>query len=243
MVQNEYDESINIKTNNKHDYEKMIDIDLPIIGSHNTMSYLEPIGWIGKLLRFTTRCQRKNYREQYFLYNVRGFDLRIYFDDNGRCWFKHGPVWYKTFSLLEILSFFNEMGDCYVRVTLEETKSDSKKDNVEFAEKRFVSMCRTIEELYPRVKFIGGERRHDWHPLFKFRYEKEHGCPRTLDLYSNTTWMFDPAIPEEDGIFEYISSGWWPWLYAKLKNKKTFKKHYKKRDDIDLFFADYVDIR
>lgn len=188
------------------------------------------------------RCQRKTYKEQYYIYDVRAFDLRLYFDDNGRCWFKHGPVWYKTFSFLEILSFFNEMGDCYVRILLEETKSDSKKDNVKSVENRFISMCKTIEELYSNIKFIGGERKFDWKLLYTFKYQKEHEWPRTIDLYSSTTCLLDPDRHGKTSIIDYVDD-WWPWLYAKLKNKKNFDEYYRKREDLDMFLVDFVDIR
>jgi len=220
----------------------MINPDFPIIGSHNTMTYLEPKSWFWKIFRFMARCQRKTYKEQYLLYDVRAFDLRLYFDDDGRCWFKHGPVWYKTFSILEILTFFNEMGDCYVRILLEETKSDSKKDNAELAETRFKSICNTIENLFPNVRFLGGERKYDWKNLYQFKYEKEHGWPRTTDLYSSTTCLFLPSRQGKDSFIDYLDD-WWPWLYAKLKNKKNFRENLKKKEDIDLFWTDFVDIR
>jgi hypothetical protein len=209
-----------------------------IIGSHNSMSYLEPRDWHGKLLRFAAKCQRKTIKEQYFEYGVRCFDFRIFFDDNGRCFFKHGIVWFDTFSMFEHLEFLNKQGDCWLRVLLEETKSDSKKHNIDFIEGKFINMCRLIEEIYPNIRVFGGERKWDWKKIYEFKEQ----TPDIRDLYSSTTCLFDDSRHGKDNLKDKIDD-WWPWLYAKLKNKKNMKYIEENPDNADIVLIDFVDIR
>lgn len=215
---------------------------VPCVGSHNTMSYLKPTGFWSRTFRFMTRCQRKTYKEQYFEYGARVFDLRLFFNDSGRCYFKHDAVEFETFSVFEVLDFFNRQGNCTVRILLEETKAESKKRNIEFIEGRFKTICHIIEETYQFVKFFGGERKFDWQKLYEFKYEKENGCPRIIDLYSSTTCLFDKDRHRKNSL-TYFIDGWCPWLYAKINNKKNYKEYHRERDDIDCFLIDFVDIR
>ena len=65
-----------------------------ILGSHNTWSYLKPRKWWQKLLRFTAQCQREDLTMQYVRHDVRCFDLRLRFDDNGNAQIVHGLIEY-----------------------------------------------------------------------------------------------------------------------------------------------------
>lgn len=143
----------------------------PLIGSHNSMSYLEPIGKFGKMTKLLYRCQRKTIREQYLKYGVRVFDFRLFFNDAGRCYFKHGPVWFESFSLFEHLGFLDNQGDCMVRIVLEETLSDKNRHNISYIEERFKTICKIIETIYTHVKFFGGFRLYDSEVLYKFNHK------------------------------------------------------------------------
>ena len=68
---------------------------------------------------FTAKCQNIDIKEQYFFYDVRCFDLRINFDDNGELYICHGPMKYDYTEeqLLKDLSFLNNRSNqCYIRM-------------------------------------------------------------------------------------------------------------------------------
>jgi hypothetical protein len=189
----------------------------PLIGSRNSMSYLEPIGTLGKMKAMLFKSQRISIKEQYYKYGVRVFDFRLFFNDSGRCYFKHGTVWHESFSLFNHLSFLDRQGDCMVRVILEETDNDSQKPNIEYIEERFKTICRIIETIYVQIKFFGGKRLYDGITLYNF---KNNG-PIIEEAKSNS--MIVNMIPL--------------W-----KAKKVNKRFIDKETSADCVMMDFVDI-
>jgi len=146
-----------------------------MIGSLNTMSYLEPLKWWKKPLAWFKRSQETSIQEQYEKYNVRAFDLHIYFiGDHDMAIIKYGNIEYKTFSIYEILNYLNNKGDCYVRVVLEETSLSGEKDKINGRESRFFDYCSKIEIIYPQIKFFGGYRECDSYKIYKFKNESPY---------------------------------------------------------------------
>lgn len=177
------------------------------LGSHNTMTYLKPKKWYLYPFQFIARCQSKNIEKQYML-GARWFDLRIAFDKKGRPEFRHGLMSYKG-DVFKVLSFLNNQNDVVVRILLE-------KDHPFFKD-----FCQHIEEQYPNISFTGGQRKSDWTQVYAF---KNSPCYSIEENYSsmptNSKWK-----------------GLWPWLYAKLNNKKEPKTD---RDYLLLDFIQYA---
>ena len=201
------------------------------LGSHNTMSYQPPKQWWAKLARFTTRCQSVNLYEQFHKYNCRLFDFRVRYDKNGDLTFAHGPVEFhgnvKTY-IKELNSYAAASGDTvYARIILESNKPMKDQD---LQEEHFCYFCDTIQKECPNITFFGGRRKYDWAKLYEF-YTVE---PELDDKYSSTTEMFGG----KRGSFRAKIDDIWPWLYAKLHNKKNRKKGTTK----DYLFLDFVNI-
>ena len=151
-----------------------------MIGSLNTMSYLEPHQWYKKPLVWLKRAQRISIQEQYEKYNVRAFDIHIYFvSKNDRTVFKYGSIEYQTFSVYEVLNYLNSQCDCYVRIVLEETLLSDSVEELCRRENKFYDYCSKIESLYPDIKFFGGYRAYDYRKIYRFKHE----CPDNVIFY------------------------------------------------------------
>ena len=61
----------------------------PIIGTHNSMTFLPPEHWYGWFMIPFARCQNKTIEEQWYD-GARCFDLRIRFTKQGEPYFAHG---------------------------------------------------------------------------------------------------------------------------------------------------------
>ena len=136
------------------------------IASRNTMSYLSPIGFWGKITNIFNCCQTKTIEEQYDS-GCRYFDLKIQFDETytRRIIFCSGSTRYRTFSLYEILNFLNKKKDTYVRLTLE-TKSTR---DINFQISRFKEVCRISKEIYPFITFFGGSMSPSNEIIYNFK--------------------------------------------------------------------------
>ena len=191
------------------------------IGSHNTMSYQPTKQWWAKILRFTARCQGVNLYEQYHKYGCRFFDFRVKFDKNGDPTFAHGPIQFhghvKTY-IKELNSYAErENTKVYARILLE---SNSRMKNQEEQEEYFKKFCENIVKECPNLIFLGGERKYDWTKVYDFNTE----WPTVEDKYSSTTGT------KLDDL--------WPWLYARLHNKKNKEIGTK----CDFLLIDFVNI-
>ena len=151
-----------------------------MIGSLHTMSYLEPHNSFKTLFAWFKRVQTVNIKDQYEKYNVRAFDLHLYFvGEKGRAIFKRGSVEFETFSVYEILSYLNSMKNVYVRIVLEDNGSYLHDKKREILEKRFVEYCKMISVIYPNIAFFGGYRETDSKQLYNF----ENDAPDDLIFY------------------------------------------------------------
>ena len=80
-----------------------------MLGSHNSWSYLPAKKWWMSPFKFVAKCQNINIRDQYNIYNVRCFDLRIRFNDKNELTVAHGLMEYKISEsqLLDDLQWLN----------------------------------------------------------------------------------------------------------------------------------------
>lgn len=205
---------------------------MTMLGSHNSLTYLRPRKWWQVLFHFMARCQGVNYMEQYEKYGVRLFDLRVWLDDNLNMEVRHGLMAFKssTTFVVDFLQYLNGKGDCYVRIILEEDNFTKKDKQVTLKEEQFKNLCGIWECHFQRIRFFGGNRKYDWKVLYHFK-----GAEPTLDdKYSSTTSLF-----ESDSRFLAVLDDLFPWLYARLNNKRNFRKG----TDKDCLFVDFIDIR
>lgn len=206
------------------------------LATHNTMSYLPPKQWYLRPFAFLARCQNISYQEQYES-GARGFDLRLYWDEDGTLIFKHGFFKYSGSEISDVLDFANSHYMA-VRVLLEirgkyisnNPKTYSKHM---FQSGMFYNFCEKIEAQYPNIKFYGGKTTGDWSLIYNFCNEIKQ-----IDMYSSTTSFF-----KSDNYFLRIIDDWWPWLYAILHNKSNIKKCINNGNTDGYLMIDFIDIQ
>ena len=205
------------------------------IGTHNSLTYLTPKTWWGKLLKFTARCQSIDYEKQYEL-GARVFDVRLWYDDTMNVEIRHGRIAYDHSyrTLHKMLEFLDKKGDCYVRILCEE--DSFAKHNLLAVDKEyeFVEDCEFYENKYKNIKFFGGNRKYDWKVLYNF---KNKDIPTLIDKNSSTTSLF-----KNNNNFLRIIDDLCPILYAKLKNHTNIEKH-KQSGSKDYLFIDFINIQ
>ena len=197
----------------------------PIIGTHNSMTYLRPAHWYGWFMIPFARCQRKSIEEQWDN-GARCFDLRIRFTKQGEPYFAHGlyecthkanPA-HVLEELYKLMLRDNEQA--FVRLILEDP--DKQNYNVYY----FEQLCRIWETHQARqsvtvnnvLRFFGGNRKGDWAQIVEFDYKPN------LTQYVGS--MMDDAR-----WYEKIM----PFAYAWRRNKKN-----KQNPQGDIAIYDFI---
>lgn len=147
---------------------------------------------------------------------------------------RHGLIAFKidnTF-IEEFLTYLNEKGDCYLRVLLEEDNFNKKDKNAIEKESKFYYWCIQHVYQYKNIIFFGGQRKYDWKRMVNF----DHKDLPLIDRYSSTTSLF-----KSDSKFLRVIDDLWPWLYARLNNKKSYKEFENNEDS--WLFIDFVNIK
>lgn len=175
----------------------------PIIGTHNSMTYLRPQKWYGWLMIPFARCQRKTIEQQWYD-GARCFDLRIRFTKQGKPYFAHG-LYECTheagpFDVLKLLCKlilrYNQPG--FVRLILEDP--DKQNHNVFY----FKQFCDVSRQYYKAIRFFGGNRKGDWAQIVEFDYKP------------NLT-QYVGSMMEDARWYEKFM----PFAYAWRRNKKN----------------------
>lgn len=201
------------------------------LASHNTFTYLQPRRWWMRPFAFMARCQRVSWTAQVFG-GVRLFDLRVRFaDKNGSPVICHGLMEYegRVYDLLQAMnnSAYNLGEPFFVRVVLE-SKNPTERDI-----RLFEGFCAVITNLYPRLRFFGGNDRSDWscaHPHYNFKTPLQD----LDDKYSSTTTLFPKGLKWLRFLDDLC-----PVLYARLHNRANIKRGTTH----DWLFIDFVDIQ
>ena len=182
-----------------------------LIGSNNSLTYLEPSSIGFKIFESLGKCQEVDHIEQYTYYGVRLFDFKLYIDKYGHIIAKNGAFDYPIFSFYEILNYLNRKDDVIIMLTLE--SSDDKDKNI-LAEKKFLEICKIIETIYEKLKCCGGYRNRDKAKLYDFKWEKENSMPI----------MINPC--KESLIYKFVSK-FCPMLIGKLNTRyiEKYKEH------------------
>ena len=186
-----------------------------VLGSHNSWSYLPPKRWWMRPFAFMAKCQKADIKTQYLKYGVRCFDLRILFDEDrsslvdlGRPIVAHGLIKYKIpdWQLYSDLKWLDERGYCFVRVVNEvRRKSQYTLDNRYY----FREFCQTIERRYKNLSFFGGINLYNKNLDFEFKL--------------SNIWPTYNESHVSVSKYKYLL-GWWPWLYAKINNRRIRSK-------------------
>lgn len=191
-----------------------------VVGANNSMSYLRPTNWWARIFPFIGRTQNVDYEQQYRYCGTRFFDLRLGVSKSNHIIFKNGKIKYETFSLYNVLSFFDNVGDVTVRITLDVSFEEMMSSDYPSMEAKFIETCKVIETIYPEVRYIGGYRKFDKKQLFTFKYERDFGTPLVIDEV-NTSWV--------DRVFPFINAH---------KNNEKKEKYDKSHGFLLLNFVD-----
>lgn len=172
-----------------------------------------------KPLAFIARCQSVDIKTQYEEYNVRCFDLRVKFKKDGQLVVAHGLAEYAIDEqeLLKQLEWLNSKGDVYIRVVHE---IRNEYEHTLKALLMFKQFCSLLQQRYPNLKLWCGRNLVNWQ--IEYQFAKDPSCK---ELYSSV------CMPR-------IIDDWWPWLYARIHNKKNRLKSYKE----DILLIDFVNI-
>lgn len=177
------------------------------IGTHNSMTYLNPKKWYLYPFRFIARCQSKTIEEQYEL-GIRLFDIRISYNKDGNPEFRHGLMSYDK-DVFQTLSYLNSKKvPIKIRILLEENKASERNENF------FKLSLMSFQSSFPNLIFYEGRRKFDWKQIVKLP---------TLEVEQPISSMMGNKIDDL-----------WPWLYAKLHNKQNYKL-YKNSNKTVLF--------
>lgn len=199
--------------------------ETPIIGTHNSMTYLRPQKWYGWFMIPFARCQRKTI-EQQWNDGARCFDLRIRFTKQGEPYFAHGLYEctheVKPIDVLvrldRLMIRYNQ--PAFVRLILEDP--DKQNYNVYY----FEQLCRVWETHQARqsvtvnnvLRFFGGNRKGDWAQIVEFDYKP------------NLT-QYVGSMMEDARWYEKIM----PFAYAWRRNKKN-----KQNPQGDIAIYDFI---
>lgn len=206
------------------------------LGSHNTMTYLRPKVFWQRLLPFVGRCQSVDYKVQHSLGAV-GYDLRLFWDDNGKLEYRHGFLRFPANNIDEVLSYA-ESNNIIVRVLLE-VRSYNKPliSNIDELRSRFKAYCSDIEKKYPSIIFFGGQESGSGEKLYTFKNETSG---LVIDeLHSSVTSLF-----KSNNKFLRMIDDLFPIIYSLIKNEKNISSYRNNKEkDNTYLYVDYIEIQ
>lgn len=206
------------------------------LGSHNTMTYLRPKVFWQRLLPFIGRCQSVDYKVQHSLGAV-GYDLRLFWDDDGKLEYRHGFLRFTADNIDEVLSYA-ESNNIIVRVLLE-VRSYNKGliGNIDELRSRFKAYCSEIEEKYPSILFFGGQESGSGEKLYTFK--NDTGNLAIEELHSSVTSLF-----KSHNKFLRMIDDLFPIIYSLIKNEKNIRAYQSNKDKENTYlYVDYVEIQ
>ena len=177
-----------------------------LIGSNNSLTYLEPSSWWFKIFKWFNRCQSLPCDIQYTFWGVRMFDFRIYADKKNHIVVKNGKCVYPIFSFYKILDYFDKREDVIVLMTLDSSLEEHyEKIDTPSIEAKFKNTCKNIEFIYKHIGFCGGYRKFDKKVLYNFDWEMKNGMPKVI---SPSQWS---------SAYRFITK-WCPFLIGRFNN-------------------------
>lgn len=206
------------------------------LGSHNTMTYLRPKVFWQRLLPFVGRCQSVDYKVQHSLGAV-GYDLRLFWDDDGKLEYRHGFLRFPADNIDEVLSYA-ESNNIIVRVLLE-ARSYNKPliSNIDELRSRFKAYCSEIEKKYPSIIFFGGQESGSGEKLYTFK--NDTGNLAIEELHSSVTSLF-----KSHNKFLRMIDDLFPIIYSLIKNEKNIRAYQNNKDKENTYlYVDYVEVQ
>lgn len=206
------------------------------LGSHNTMTYLRPKVFWQRLLPFIGRCQSVDYKAQHSLGAV-GYDLRLFWDDDGKLEYRHGFLRFPADNIDEVLSYA-ESNNIIVRVLLE-VRSYNKPliSNIDELRSRFKAYCSDIEEKYPSILFFGGQESGSGEKLYTFKNDTSNLAIE--ELHSSVTSLF-----KSHNKFLRMIDDLFPIIYSLIKNEKNIMAYQNNKDKENTYlYVDYVEVQ
>lgn len=206
------------------------------LGSHNTMTYLRPKVFWQRLLPFVGRCQSVDYKIQHSLGAV-GYDLRLFWDDDGQLEYRHGFLRFPADNIDEVLSYA-ESNNIIVRVLLE-VRSYNKPlmSNIDELRSRFKAYCSEIEKKYPSIIFFGGQESGSGEKLYTFK--NDTGNLAIEELHSSVTSLF-----KSHNKFLRMIDDLFPIIYSLIKNEKNIRAYQSNKDKENTYlYVDYVEVQ
>jgi hypothetical protein len=206
-----------------------------ILGSHNSMSYLQAKHWWMRPFKFIARCQRVDIEQQLAL-GVRYFDLRLRIDKSGNYEFAHGLMKYEggrqaVYDTLVLLDYYAESypkDPIYVRVVLEKDEYDGCVD-------RFYNLCEYFKVIAPNINFQESRVKGTWEEPYVFTKDKL----TYLDKYASCNSV---EIPGKHYSGDSRLDDLYPWYYAKKNNKKIVQEFFENPTH-DILMIDFVDYK
>lgn len=192
----------------------------PIIGTHNSMTFLRPQKWYGWFMIPFARCQNKTIEEQWYD-GARCFDLRIRFTKKGEPYFAHGlyecthevkPIDVLV-QLDKLILRYNQ--PAFVRLILEDP--DKQNHNVFY----FKQFCQEWSKGNKMIRLFGGNRKGDWKKLYTFKDD----VPDSL----NNQWV--SSMAEDARWYEKFLPFAYAWRCNK-RNKENVKPKFNLFDFI-----------
>lgn len=206
------------------------------LGSHNTMTYLRPKVFWQRLLPFIGRCQSVDYKVQHSLGAV-GYDLRLFWDDDGKLEYRHGFLRFPADNIDEVLSYA-ESNNIIVRVLLE-VRSYNKPliSNIDELRSRFKAYCSEIEEKYHSILFFGGQESGSGEKLYTFK--NDTGNLAIEELHSSVTSLF-----KSHNKFLRMIDDLFPIIYSLIKNEKNIRAYQNNKDKENTYlYVDYIEVQ
>ena len=206
------------------------------LGSHNTMTYLRPKVFWQRLLPFIGRCQSVDYKVQHSL-GADGYDLRLFWDDDGKLEYRHGFLRFPADNIDEVLSYA-ESNNIIVRVLLEVLSYNKVLiGNIDELRSRFKAYCSEIEEKYPSSLFFGGQESGSGEKLYTFK--SDTGDLAIEELHSSVTSLF-----KSNNKFLRMIDDLFPIIYSLIKNEKNIRAYQNNKDKENTYlYVDYIEVQ
>lgn len=191
------------------------------LGTHNSMSYLPVRKWYMNIYNFIAKCQSKSIEEQIKL-GIEVVDIRVKKIDNS--WvFAHGLVEYKgkLSDIFDVISSYNIVNNNKIKVRL---ILELLEENDRITEEFYILLSLLKHKYKNSLPLCDCRRKYDWELL------------KTPDVNINVIQY----VSSMDYLFCKIKIHI-PWLYAKIKNKKIFKKLNKEiHDESTVYLFDFL---
>ena len=178
------------------------------------------------------KCQNKTIQEQYNA-GARWFDIRLVMKpkESPYCfdvYFAHGITEFRG-NLDEVFGFLSSKDDAFCRIILE------RGDNAE----AFKTFVRLVMLTYPNLKVTQIAKKGDWGSIitpnatFPYTMKDAYASSNTY----NEKWKNAKGILKNKMVSGLLIDDLWPWIYAKLHNKKNIEKY---KDENICLLIDFV---